>query len=64
MIYDQKTFRHPVFDGAAIAAQRQLDEIQGQNGTWFAGAWTRHGFHEDGFDSAARIALQVERQTA
>ena len=62
MIYDQKTFRHPVFDVAALAAQKQLTEIQGQNNTWFAGAYTRHGFHEDGFASAARIARLMDRQ--
>ena len=64
LIYDQKTFRHPVFDTAAIAAQRQLSAIQGQNNTWFAGAYTRHGFHEDGFASAVRIARLMERQIA
>lgn len=61
MIYDQKSFRHPVFDGPALAAQKALPEIQGQQGTWFAGAYTRHGFHEDGFASAVRIARQLER---
>ncbi len=64
LIYDQKTFRHPVFDAAALAAQRQLAAIQGQNNTWFAGAYTRHGFHEDGFASAARITRLMDRQFA
>lgn len=63
MIYDEVSFRHPVFDRAALKAQRALQDIQGQNNTWFAGAYTRHGFHEDGFNSAARIAraLQADR---
>lgn len=64
LVYDQKTFRHPVFDAPALAAQRQLTELQGQNNTWFAGAYTRHGFHEDGFASAARIARMMDRQIA
>ncbi|MFT5867590.1 MAG: putative NAD/FAD-binding protein, partial [Gammaproteobacteria bacterium] len=64
LIYDQKTFRHPVFDTAALVAQRQLSAIQGQNNTWFAGAYTRHGFHEDGFASAVRVARMMERQVA
>ncbi len=64
LIYDQTTFRHPVFDAPALAAQRQLNAMQGQNNTWFAGAYTRHGFHEDGFASAARIARLMDRQPA
>lgn len=62
LIYDQTTFRHPVFDAPALAAQRQLTAMQGQNNTWFAGAYTRHGFHEDGFASAARVARLMDRQ--
>lgn len=64
LIYDQTCFRHPVFDRAALRAQAQLDAMQGQNNTWFAGAYTRHGFHEDGFASAVRIARLMERQPA
>ncbi|WP_415183368.1 NAD(P)/FAD-dependent oxidoreductase [Phaeovulum sp.] len=62
LIYDQTTFRHPVFDAGALAAQNLLGAIQGQHNTWFAGAWTRHGFHEDGFASATRIKRLLERQ--
>jgi len=64
MIYDQTSFRHPVFDRAALRAQSHLTALQGHNNTWFAGAYTRHGFHEDGFASAARIARLMDRQTA
>lgn len=59
LIYDQTTFRHPVFDQAAIDAQTQLRQMQGARQTWFAGAWLRNGFHEDGFASAMRIARQL-----
>lgn len=60
-VYDETVFRHPVFDGAAIAAQARLADMQGRNNTWFAGAYTRHGFHEDGFASAVRVARGMER---
>jgi predicted NAD/FAD-binding protein len=63
-IYDSVVFRHPVFDRAAIRAQTALRGLQGSNNTWYAGAYTRHGFHEDGFASAVRIARQMERQFA
>jgi predicted NAD/FAD-binding protein len=64
LTYDRKTFRHPVFDRAALRAQTELAGIQGQNRTWFAGAYLRHGFHEDGFASAVRVARQMERVLA
>ncbi|MEK0165394.1 FAD-dependent oxidoreductase [Phaeobacter sp. A36a-5a] len=59
LIYDQKTFRHPVFDTAALRAQSRIADIQGQNNTWFAGAYLRHGFHEDGFASAVRVTRGI-----
>ncbi|WP_127115126.1 NAD(P)/FAD-dependent oxidoreductase [Shimia sediminis] len=64
LIYDHNVFRHPVFDGPALSAQTRLAEMQGQNNTWFAGAWMRHGFHEDGFASAVRVARALDRRSA
>lgn len=58
-IYDQTSFRHPIFDRAALAAQTSIAQMQGTNRSWFAGAWLRNGFHEDGFASAMRIARQL-----
>ncbi|GAA6209933.1 FAD-dependent oxidoreductase [Cognatishimia sp. WU-CL00825] len=63
-IYDEKTFRHPVFDRKALQAQTRLANIQGDNNTWFAGAYLRHGFHEDGFASAVRVSKSLNRVTA
>ena len=49
-------YAHPVFDRAAIEAQRDLALIQGKNRSWFCGAWQGYGFHEDGLKSAMRVA--------
>ncbi|MDN0082839.1 FAD-dependent oxidoreductase [Crenobacter sp. SG2305] len=49
-------YHHPLFDQAAIAAQQRLPGLQGRRRTWFAGAWTGYGFHEDGLKSALRVA--------
>ncbi|MCB1346555.1 MAG: cyclopropane-fatty-acyl-phospholipid synthase, partial [Rhodobacteraceae bacterium] len=56
LIHDEVVFDHPVFDRAAMAAQQRIAARNGDNHTWFAGAWLRHGFHEDGFASAVRVA--------
>jgi predicted NAD/FAD-binding protein len=56
------SYDHPQFDSAAIAAQAQLHRIQGVRDTWFCGAWTGYGFHEDALVSGmvAAAALGVE----
>ncbi|MFD1796783.1 amine oxidase [Paracoccus aurantiacus] len=55
-IHDETIFAHPQFDAPAIAAQARLPGIQGRGGIYYAGAWTRYGFHEDGLLSALRVA--------
>jgi len=49
-------YSHPVFDQAAILAQRQLPQLQGQLSTWYCGAWCGYGFHEDGLRSGLAAA--------
>jgi uncharacterized protein len=49
-------YEHPLLDLAAVDAQQRLPDLQGQRRTWFAGAWTGYGFHEDGLKSALRVA--------
>jgi predicted NAD/FAD-binding protein len=48
-------YDHPIFDLAAIAAQQRVPELQGVAHTWFCGAWTRYGFHEDGLMSGEAV---------
>jgi len=50
------SYEHPVLDQAASLAQLELPDLQGQQRTWFCGAWTGFGFHEDGLKSALRVA--------
>lgn len=52
-------YAHPVFDAAAIEAQRNLDLIQGYHNVWYAGAWTGYGFHEDGLKSGLAVAQAI-----
>ena len=47
---------HPQYNAAAFAAQKRLEEIQGKRHTWFCGAWTGYGFHEDGLRSGLAVA--------
>lgn len=56
LTYDVCTLHHPVFDEAAIRAQKALPDIQGKDRIWWCGAWQRYGFHEDGLMSAVAVA--------
>ena len=49
-------YAHPVFDSAAIAAQRSVASMQGQRRTYYCGAWCGYGFHEDGLRSGQAAA--------
>ena len=57
-------YAHPVFDQAAVAAQARLEQIQGTERLWFAGAWTGYGFHEDGLKSGLAVARRLDTGSA
>ena len=50
------SFMHPMYSHEAVAAQSLVPSIQGVDRIWYAGAWTRYGFHEDGILSGVHIA--------
>lgn len=49
-------YLHPMFDAAAVAAQRRLWSLQGRRRTWFCGAYFGAGFHEDGLQAGLAVA--------
>ncbi|PUB17602.1 NAD(P)/FAD-dependent oxidoreductase [Yoonia sediminilitoris] len=55
LIWDEVTLDHPVYDLAALAAQKTAASMNGSNRTWFCGAWMKNGFHEDGLSSALDV---------
>jgi len=60
LIHSSTTFRHPVFDHGAFAAQAAIRAMNGQSSTWFCGAWMRHGFHEDGIATALDVVNAIK----
>lgn len=57
-------YAHPIFDEAAVQAQAQWPQFQGEGGVWFCGAWTRYGFHEDGLMSGLSVVQDLRRHWA
>lgn len=55
-ILRQFVYHHPVYDRRSVDAQARVPEIQGQQRTWYCGAWCGFGFHEDAVQSALRVA--------
>jgi len=51
-------YHHPVFLESSAEAKKRVTSLQGRARTWFCGAWTRYGFHEDGLLSAVSVARQ------
>jgi len=62
-ILGQYDYAHPVFDLAAIEAQKRMPQLQGQQHTWFAGAWMGYGFHEDGLKAGLSVARALLART-
>ncbi len=59
LVLADRDFDHPIFNAAAMEAQRGLGGLQGRNSTWFCGAWFGSGFHEDGLQAGLAVAEDI-----
>ena len=50
---------HPLYNMEAVRAQSRWSEISGHHHTHFCGAYWFYGFHEDGLNSAIRVATSL-----
>ena len=51
------TYHHPLYNATSIRSQSLLPRIQNTRSISYAGAWTKYGFHEDGFSSGLKVAV-------
>lgn len=56
-------YEHPVFDGAAMAAQQDLHLLQGRDRIWYCGSYFGYGFHEDALRAATEVATLLGADT-
>jgi predicted NAD/FAD-binding protein len=56
-------YEHPLFTLGAVRAQAEIPRLNetaaGATETYYCGAWTRYGFHEDGFLSAVNLSRRL-----
>ena len=52
-------YSHPLYTLDSVRAQARWAEISGQNRTHYCGAYWFYGFHEDGLNSALRVAKML-----
>ncbi len=55
-------YEHPLFDLAAIDAQKRLPELNrlsADQTTYYCGSYFRYGFHEDAFGSAVNLCREL-----
>ncbi|KIW15632.1 hypothetical protein PV08_05680 [Exophiala spinifera] len=50
-------YSHPLYNATAIKSQKLLPRIQNIRNISYCGAWTKYGFHEDGFSSGLSVAV-------
>jgi predicted NAD/FAD-binding protein len=55
----REVFYHPLFTTEGLLARERLLAGNGDNRTWFCGAWCRNGFHEDGVVSALDVVAGI-----
>lgn len=55
----RRAFLHPLVTAEFLSAGRRLARLQGQDGVWFAGSYTRE---VDGQDTALLSAMSVVRE--
>lgn len=63
-IHAVMNYQHPVYDHAMVKAQARRNELQGQQRSWYCGAYWGFGFHEDGFRSGLDVAKRMLTQNA
>jgi len=58
-VHARLRFDHPMYDAAAIRAQRRMHAIQGVRDTYFCGSYCGYGFHEDALSAGLEVAEQL-----
>lgn len=63
-VWQRFIYEHPLFNPQSGRAQSRRSEINGQQRSWFCGAYWYNGFHEDGVRSALDVVAGIAAREA
>ena len=58
-IFRAKNYDHIVYNEKTIVGQEKIENLQGKNRLFYAGAYLGYGFHEDGVKSGMKVAQVI-----
>lgn len=58
-VWQRFVYEHPLFNPQSWSAQLRREEINGQQRSWYCGAYWYNGFHEDGVRSALDVVQGI-----
>ena len=61
-IHRKIIYHHPIFTPNGMRAQKKLRDLSSKDGLYFAGAYLRYGFHEDGVLSGLKVYKKIKEE--
>lgn len=58
-IFKEIDYEHPLFDVAAMKAQKELQSLNRHGPLYYCGSYFKYGFHEDAYASAVELCRQL-----
>ena len=58
-IFRAKKYDHIIYNEKTIVGQEKIENLQGKNRLFYAGAYLGYGFHEDGVKSGMKVAQVI-----
>ena len=60
-IYKELKYEHIIFDDMTKEGKSKINELQGKDNLFYAGAFLGYGFHEDGIKSGLKISSMINK---
>ena len=61
LIHKRIHYEHPTYSLAGLHAQEVIRNLNGNNHTYYCGAYLGNGFHEDGLNAGLAVTTAIQR---